>query len=174
MTLCCPSMIISLPFSSSGSEPSIRNNPHISFSSLFSAFQTRRLPIKYSWNIVTQYQIRLFDIKKVNNIWFLHIEESEEIRVKTKSAIRKVPVHPQLIDLGCIDSEYSTIEIIITLSCYILITAWIRDKYLGDWLCYIRMYFSHESTVFTTLPMRETNIETQILFNSIFTSIIYR
>ena len=61
--------------------------------------------------------MRLSDIKKVNNIWFLHIEDSEEIRVKTESAIRKVPVHPQLIDLGCIDSEYSTIEIIITLSC---------------------------------------------------------
>ena len=59
--------------------------------------------LKYSWNIVTQYQIRLSDIKKVNNIWFLHIEDSEEIRVKTESAIRKVPVHPQLIDLGFID-----------------------------------------------------------------------
>ena len=48
-------------------------------------------------------QLRLSDIKKVNNIWFLHIEDSEEIRVKTESAIRKVPVHPQLIDLGFID-----------------------------------------------------------------------
>ncbi|SVC80532.1 uncharacterized protein METZ01_LOCUS333386 [marine metagenome] len=47
--------------------------------------------------------MRLSDIKKVNNIWFLHIEDSEEIRVKTGSAIRKVPVHPQLIDLGFID-----------------------------------------------------------------------
>ena len=77
-------------------------------------------------------QLRLSDIKKVNNIWFLHIEDSEEIRVKTESAIRKVPVHPQLIDLGFIDSEYSTIEIIITLSCSILITAWIGDKVFGD------------------------------------------
>ena len=48
-------------------------------------------------------QLRLSDIKKVNNIWFLHIEDSEEIRVKTESASRKVPVHPQLIDLGFID-----------------------------------------------------------------------
>ena len=48
-------------------------------------------------------QLRLSDIKKVNNILFLHIEDSEEIRVKTGSTIRKVPVHPQLIDLGFID-----------------------------------------------------------------------
>ena len=48
-------------------------------------------------------QLRLSDIKKVSNIWFLHIEDSEEIRVKIGSAIRKVPVHPQLIDLGFID-----------------------------------------------------------------------
>lgn len=47
--------------------------------------------------------LRLSDIKKVNNIWFLHIEDSEEIRLKTESTIRKVPVHPQLIDLGFID-----------------------------------------------------------------------
>ena len=37
-----------------------------------------------------------------------------------------------LIKGTIIDSEYSTIEIIITLSCPILITAWIRDKYFGD------------------------------------------
>ena len=79
-----------------------------------------------------------------------------------------------LIKGTIIDSEYSTIEIIINLSCSFLITAWIGDKSFGDWLCYIRMYFSHESTEFTALSMRKTNIETQILFNSIFTSIICR
>ena len=73
-----------------------------------------------------------------------------------------------------IDSEYSTIEIIIALSYSILMTARIGDKFFVDRLYYIRMYFSHESTVFTTLPMRETNIETQILFNSIFANIICR
>ena len=48
-------------------------------------------------------QMRLEDIKKESNIWFLHVEESEQTRVKTENAIRKVPVHPQLIDLGFID-----------------------------------------------------------------------
>ena len=48
-------------------------------------------------------QMRLEDIKKESNIWFLHVEESEQTRVKTLNAIRKVPFHPQLIDLGFID-----------------------------------------------------------------------
>ena len=48
-------------------------------------------------------QMRLEDIKKESNIWFLHVEESEQTRVKTLNAIRKVPVHPQLIELGFID-----------------------------------------------------------------------
>ena len=47
-------------------------------------------------------QLRLSDIKKVNNVWFLHIEDSKETRVKTLNAIRKVHVHPRLIDLGFI------------------------------------------------------------------------
>ena len=37
-----------------------------------------------------------------------------------------------LIKGTIIDSENSTIEIIITLSCPILITAWIGDKVFGD------------------------------------------
>ena len=48
-------------------------------------------------------QLRLIDIKKVENIWFIFVEDSEETRVKTENAIRKVPVHPQLIDMGFID-----------------------------------------------------------------------
>ena len=48
-------------------------------------------------------QLRLIDIKKVSNVWFLFVEDSEETKVKTESAIRKVPVHPQLIQLGFID-----------------------------------------------------------------------
>lgn len=48
-------------------------------------------------------QLKLSDIKKINNIWFLHIEDSEETRVKTESTNRKVPLHLQLIDLGFID-----------------------------------------------------------------------
>jgi integrase len=48
-------------------------------------------------------QLRLIDIKKVENIWFIFVEDSEETRVKTENAIRKVPVHPQLIDMGFVD-----------------------------------------------------------------------
>ncbi len=48
-------------------------------------------------------QLRLSDIKKVEKIWFMFVEDSEETKVKTENAIRKVPVHPQLIDLGFMD-----------------------------------------------------------------------
>jgi len=48
-------------------------------------------------------QIRVIDIKKVEKIWFMFVEDSEETKVKTENAIRKVPVHPQLIELGFID-----------------------------------------------------------------------
>jgi len=48
-------------------------------------------------------QLRLSDIKRVEKIWFMFVEDSEETRVKTESSIRKVPVHPQLIELGFID-----------------------------------------------------------------------
>ena len=48
-------------------------------------------------------QLRLEDIKKESKIWFLHVEESEQTKVKTANAIRKVPVHPQLMELGFID-----------------------------------------------------------------------
>ena len=48
-------------------------------------------------------QIRVLDIKKVDKIWFMFVEDSEETKVKTENAIRKVPVHPQLIELGFID-----------------------------------------------------------------------
>ena len=48
-------------------------------------------------------QIRVNDIKKVDKIWFMFVEDSEETKVKTENAIRKVPVHPQLIELGFID-----------------------------------------------------------------------
>ncbi len=48
-------------------------------------------------------QIRVIDIKKVEKIWFMFVEDSEETKVKTENAIRKVPIHPQLIELGFID-----------------------------------------------------------------------
>ena len=48
-------------------------------------------------------QLRLIDIKKVSNIWFMFVEDSEETKVKTESAVRKVPGHPQLIQLGFVD-----------------------------------------------------------------------
>ena len=48
-------------------------------------------------------QLRLSDLKRVDKIWFMFVEDSEETRVKTESSIRKVPLHPQLIDMGFID-----------------------------------------------------------------------
>ena len=48
-------------------------------------------------------QLRLIDIKKQKNIWFIFVEDTEETKVKTENAIRKVPLHPQLIDLGFVD-----------------------------------------------------------------------
>jgi integrase len=48
-------------------------------------------------------QLRLIDIKKQQNIWFIFVADTEETKVKTDNAIRKIPVHPQLINLGFID-----------------------------------------------------------------------
>ena len=45
-------------------------------------------------------QLRLSDLKKEKGIWFIHVEESEDTKVKTINSIRKVPVHPQLLELG--------------------------------------------------------------------------
>ena len=48
-------------------------------------------------------QLRLSDLKKEKRIWFIHVEGSEDTKVKTLTSIRKIPVHPILIDLGFID-----------------------------------------------------------------------
>ena len=48
-------------------------------------------------------QLRTQDIKKEKNIWFMFVSESEETKVKTENAIRKVPIHPQLTELGFVD-----------------------------------------------------------------------
>jgi integrase len=48
-------------------------------------------------------QLRTQDIKKEKNIWFMYVSESEETKVKTENAIRKVPIHPQLTELGFVD-----------------------------------------------------------------------
>ena len=48
-------------------------------------------------------QLRLSDLKKVDKFWFMFVEDSENTKVKTESSIRKIPLHPQLIELGFID-----------------------------------------------------------------------
>ena len=48
-------------------------------------------------------QLRCSDIRKEKNIWFMFVEDSENTKVKTESSIRKIPLHPQLIELGFID-----------------------------------------------------------------------
>ena len=45
-------------------------------------------------------QLRLSDLRKEKGTWFIHVEEDEDKRVKTPNSIRKVPLHPQLMDLG--------------------------------------------------------------------------
>ena len=48
-------------------------------------------------------QLRLSDLKKADKIWFMFVADSENTKVKTESSIRKIPLHPQLIELGFID-----------------------------------------------------------------------
>lgn len=48
-------------------------------------------------------QLRINDVRKEKDIWFFYVEKSNETRVKTKNSIRKIPVHPQLIELGLIE-----------------------------------------------------------------------
>ena len=49
-------------------------------------------------------QLRCSDIREEKRgMWFIHVEESEQTKVKTKNSIRKVPVHPILKELGFID-----------------------------------------------------------------------
>ena len=45
-------------------------------------------------------QLRLSDLRKEKGIWFIHVEEDEDKRINTPNSIWKVPIHPQLMDLG--------------------------------------------------------------------------
>ena len=49
-------------------------------------------------------QLNIKDIERINDIWCLSINENgEDKRLKSASAIRKIPVHPNLIKLGFLD-----------------------------------------------------------------------
>ncbi len=49
-------------------------------------------------------QLRLEDFQQVDGgVWMIQVRETEETRVKTRNSIRKVPVHPKLIELGILD-----------------------------------------------------------------------
>ena len=50
-----------------------------------------------------QRNVSNFTFSSKKGTWFIFVEDSEETKVKTEKAIRKVPVHPQLIDLGFVD-----------------------------------------------------------------------
>ena len=54
-------------------------------------------------------QLRACDFKKENYIYYINIIESEYTSVKTKSSIRKIPLHPDLVKIGfvkyCADSS---------------------------------------------------------------------
>ena len=45
-------------------------------------------------------QLRLSDLRKEKGIWFIHVEDDEDTSVKTQNSVRKIPVHPKLIELG--------------------------------------------------------------------------
>jgi integrase len=45
-------------------------------------------------------QLKVSDIQKHESIWCISINEEEDKNVKTKAAIRKVPIHKTIIDLG--------------------------------------------------------------------------
>ncbi len=48
-------------------------------------------------------QLRLEDFQQIDGVWMMQVQETEETRVKTRNSIRKVPVHPKLIELGILD-----------------------------------------------------------------------
>ena len=49
-------------------------------------------------------QLRLEDFQQVDDgVWMIQVQETEETRVKTRNSVRKVPVHPKLIELGILD-----------------------------------------------------------------------
>ena len=48
-------------------------------------------------------QLRLEDFQQIDGVWMIQVDETEETRVKTRNSIRKVPVHPKLIELGILD-----------------------------------------------------------------------
>ena len=45
-------------------------------------------------------QLRVCDFKKETDIYYINITESEHTSVKTKSSIRKIPLHPDLVKIG--------------------------------------------------------------------------
>ena len=54
-------------------------------------------------------QLRCYDVRKENRIWMIYVEDTKDTNVKSDASIRKVPVHPQLINLGFI--EYNAKQI---------------------------------------------------------------
>ena len=48
-------------------------------------------------------QLKISDIKKINGIWAVDINDEGDKTVKTYAGIRKIPLHPQLISLGFLE-----------------------------------------------------------------------
>ncbi len=48
-------------------------------------------------------QLAVSDIKQINGIWSLSINDEDYKRVKTDAALREIPIHPQLLKLGFLD-----------------------------------------------------------------------
>ena len=48
-------------------------------------------------------QLRLDDVRQVEGIWVFDLREGDGRQLKNSNAIRKVPIHDRLIDLGLLD-----------------------------------------------------------------------
>ena len=48
-------------------------------------------------------QLHLEDIRQEGGVWVFDINDKKEKRVKTRSSVRLVPIHPHLIKLGLLD-----------------------------------------------------------------------
>lgn len=56
-------------------------------------------------------QLRVEDIEEIDGIWAFSIREGEGRQLKSKAAVRKVPLHPRLIQLGLLDHWKAQVDL---------------------------------------------------------------
>lgn len=55
-------------------------------------------------------QLRVEDIEEIDNTWVFSIRTGEGRKLKSKAAIRKVPLHPRLIELGLLTHRKAQVD----------------------------------------------------------------